>query len=101
MWCLKPFLFSGLLFPVSAWSYQLPVKPVSMQVKDAGVRDILEFMLNESGTLFEIEETISNSSKMSVSAQNEKWETLFQKILAQSRLTYNFDDSGRIVVLEK
>jgi hypothetical protein len=97
----KFLILLALSHQLASAAYQLPSKPTSIQVKQAGVKDVLEVLLNDSGFLFEFEETISNKTKVSINSQNKEWDDVFQAVLAQSKLTYNFDSTGRIMILEK
>jgi len=91
-------LMLGLLVSMVAFAAELPTKKISLEVKQAGVRDVLEGMLAQSGLKYELEPVVSNNTKVSIEAKEMKWNEVFQLVVDQSKLKYSFDKLGKLHV---
>lgn len=79
---------------------RLPDTKVSMQMKNVGLRDTLENLLNKSQVPFVIADTINNDEKMSIYIKEAAWSDIFKFLVEQSKISYRTDNAGRLV-LEK
>lgn len=94
-------ILAFIFAPLFAIASTLPVSKISLEVKQAGVRDVVENMLKSSELKYEIDSSITNLTKVSIDAKSAKWSDVFKNVLDQSKLSYNFDESGKIHVIKK
>jgi len=90
-------IFSSL----AVFANTLPSKKLSMQVKDAGVRDVVVNMLESAELKYEVAGSITNEIKVCIEAKDMNWDDAFQAILDQSKLKYNFNKSGKLHVTKR
>lgn len=92
----KLFCCLGLLMSITASAGELPTMKMSLEIKQAGVREILENILAHSGLRYEIDPAISNLSTVSLKAKDMKWNDVFKNIIKQSNLKYSFDKADKL-----
>lgn len=85
-----------VLFSMTAFATDLPSTKISLEVKQAGVRDVLEGMLSSSGLKYEIAPSVTNESKVSIEAKQMEWNQIFKNVTEQSKLKYSFDKTGKL-----
>ncbi len=94
-------ILTSLLLPFFVFANELPTSKISLEVKQAGVRDVIENMLKTSNLKYEIDPQITNATKVSIEVKKMEWSSVFQDILNQSKLVYNFDQVGKIHIAKR
>lgn len=97
----KMTILAFIFVPIFAFASVLPTSKISLEVKQAGVRDVIENMLKSSELKYEIDSTVTNSMKVSIEAKSMKWSYVFKNILDQSKLAYRFDEAGKIHIIKR
>lgn len=86
---------------LSASAVRLPSVPVTMQIKNAGLREVLELLMEEGGLNYVIDGKITNATKLDFEVRRVAWSQVFGDVIEQSGLTYTVDRFGKLHIRPK
>lgn len=90
--------FLALILVWSAFAAQLPTTRMTIQIKDAGAREVLEGLFEEGNVQYVIDGKVTNSIKINLEVRNRPWNEVFRDVLTQAHLAYSIDSKGKIRV---
>lgn len=89
--------FGALAAPVSAKG-TLPNQQVSLAAKNAGVRDLIKNLLDQTQLKYKLPAELSNNKKITMMVKNANWPDVFKDAIEEAGFGYSFDAAGTLVL---